>query len=95
MNLASLVQTYRRGFEARYADAVTPTMQRAIDAVLACRTERYGHMTLSCPQCQTQAQQYHSCGHRSCPACQHYDTGQWLARQAQKRKRPVNTSSHP
>lgn len=84
MKLASIVQTYRAGFEAKYADAITPAMQRAIDAVLACRTEHYGQMTLRCPQCQTQAQRYHSCGHRSCPACQHYDTGQWLDRQAQK-----------
>jgi hypothetical protein len=84
MNLASIVQTYRWGFEAKYADAITPVMQRAIDAVLACRTERYGQMTLCCPKCQTQAKRYHSCGHRSCPSCQHYDTGQWLERQAQK-----------
>jgi endogenous inhibitor of DNA gyrase (YacG/DUF329 family) len=84
MNLASLVLAYRQRFEQKYAGTVTPSMQRAIEAVLACRTERYGHITLNCPQCQTQAQHYHSCGHRSCPACQHYDTGQWLARQTQK-----------
>jgi hypothetical protein len=41
-------------------------------------------MTLSCPKCRSRAERYHSCGHRSCPACQHYDTGQWLERQAQK-----------
>ena len=84
MNLASLVQTYRHGFEAKYAHAITPAMRKAINAVLACRTERYGQMTLYCPQCQSQAQRYISCGHRSCPSCQHYDTGQWLQRQTQK-----------
>ncbi|HEY5603477.1 MAG TPA: transposase zinc-binding domain-containing protein [Gammaproteobacteria bacterium] len=66
MNLASVVHTYRSGFDAKYADTMTPAMQKAINAVLACRTERYGHMTLSCPKCQTQAERYHSCGHRSC-----------------------------
>ena len=84
MNLASIVQTYRNGFEAKYADTITPAMLRAIEAVLGCRTERYGQMSLACPQCRTQAERYHSCGHRSCPGCQHYDTSQWLARQAQK-----------
>jgi endogenous inhibitor of DNA gyrase (YacG/DUF329 family) len=84
MNLASLVQTYRAGFEAKYAESITPAMQRAIDAVLGCRTERYGQMSLACPKCRAQAERFHSCGHRSCPRCQHYDTGQWLARQAQK-----------
>jgi hypothetical protein len=84
MNLATIVQSYRRGFEAKYADAITPSMRKAINAVLACRTEHYGQMTLGCPQCQSQMQRFISCGHRSCPACQHYDTGQWLERQAQK-----------
>lgn len=84
MTLASLVQAYRQGFEQKYADAITKPMQKAINAVLACRTEHYGQIKLCCPQCQTQAQLYHSCGHRSCPRCQHYDTGQWLERQTQK-----------
>ena len=84
MKLASLVQAYQYGFERKYANAITPAMRGAIHAVLACRTPDYGQMNLCCPQCQTQAQQYHSCGHRSCPGCQHYDTGRWLERQTQK-----------
>lgn len=84
MNLASIVQTYRQGFEIKYAASITPPMQKAIKAVLGCRTEHYGQMILRCPQCQTHAQSFHSCGHRSCPSCQHYDTGQWLERQRQK-----------
>lgn len=84
MKLASLVHAYQHGFERKYADAITPEMRHAIHAVLACRTQHYGQMTLCCPQCQAQAQLYHSCGHRSCPCCQHYDTGQWLERQTQK-----------
>lgn len=84
MNLATIVQTYRQGFERKYAASITPPMQKAINAVLGCRTEHYGQMILSCPQCQTHAQRFHSCGHRSCPSCQHYDTGQWLEHQRQK-----------
>jgi hypothetical protein len=84
MKLAAIVQSYRRRFDLKYAGAITLPMQNAIEAVLACRTERYGQMTLWCPQCQAQTQHAHSCGHRSCPACQHTDTGQWLDRQAQK-----------
>ncbi len=30
MNLASIVQTYRRAFEAKYADAITPSMRKAV-----------------------------------------------------------------
>ena len=84
MKLASIAQAYRHRFEHKYADTATNPMRKAMNAVLACRTEHYGQMTLGCPQCHTLAQQYHSCGHRSCPSCQHYDTGQWLERQSQK-----------
>lgn len=84
MTLASLVERYRQDFEHAYAGRITAAMRKAINAVQACRTEHYGQMQLCCPQCQAQAQHYHSCGHRSCPACQHYDTGQWLVRQSQK-----------
>jgi len=84
MNLAPIVQAYRQRFELKYSDSMTPPMQKAINAVLACRTEHYGQMSLCCPQCLSQAQHFLSCGHRSCPSCQHYDTGRWLERQCQK-----------
>ena len=84
MNLASLVLQYRAAFEAKYAGAITPAMNRAMDAVLACRTQRYGKIQLCCPKCLSLAEFFHSCGHRSCPACQHFDSGQWLERQCQK-----------
>ena len=84
MNLAAIVQAYRQRFELKYADSITQPMQKAIHAVLACRTEHYGQISLCCPQCQAQAQRFLSCGHRSCPSCQHYDTDQWLQRQSQK-----------
>jgi endogenous inhibitor of DNA gyrase (YacG/DUF329 family) len=84
MKLAPIVRRYRAAFEHKYAVAITPVMRQAMEAVLACRTERYGKMQVRCPQCQSMSERFHSCGHRSCPACQHYDTGQWLARQRQK-----------
>lgn len=84
MKLASLVERYGPGFEQQYARDITKPMRKAIKAVSACRTEHYGQMQLCCPQCQSLSQRFHSCGHRSCPRCQHHDTGVWLARQAQK-----------
>jgi len=75
---------YQAAFEQKYAASITPAIRQAMAAVLACRTERYGKMQLSCPQCHSFSEQFHSCGHRSCPACQHYDAGQWIERQTQK-----------
>jgi len=84
MKLAPLVLRYQADFERKYASRLTPEIRHAMAVVLACRTERYGKMRLSCPSCLASAEQCHSCGHRSCPSCQQYDTGQWLARQENK-----------
>lgn len=84
MKLASILERYQQRFEQRYAMRITAPMRHAMAAVLDCRTQRYGEIRLQCPQCQSQASRFHSCGHRSCPSCQHYDTSQWLQRQAQK-----------
>ena len=84
MPLATVLQRYQSRFEQRYTKLITPPMRNAMAAVMACRTQRYGEMRLRCTQCDAQASQFHSCGHRSCPRCQHYDTSQWLERQSQK-----------
>lgn len=89
MKLASVVLRYQHAFEAQYAGAINNTMRAAMQAVIACRTEHYGAMKLCCPQCHSITERYHSCGHRSCPACQQYDSGQWLDRQTRKLL-PVN-----
>jgi hypothetical protein len=51
MNLAAIVKAYHQRFELKYADCITLPMQKAMHAVLACRTEHYGQITLCCPQC--------------------------------------------
>ena len=84
MELTALIERYQHGFNAQYAQRITRQQRQAIDAVMACHTERYGEMRLSCSPCQTQQSRFHSCGHRSCPRCQHHDTTQWLERQQQK-----------
>jgi len=63
----------------------TNTMQ----AVLDCRTARYGMMALDCSACDLHSTHYHSCGNRTCPTCQHHDTTLRLNRQQQKLL-PVN-----
>jgi hypothetical protein len=84
MKLADIVETYQTRFEQQYAKRITPPMRHAMAAVRDCRTPRYGEMRLRCTHCHAQASKFHSCGHRSCPGCQHYDTTQWLQRQTLK-----------
>ncbi|MEE8057534.1 MAG: IS91 family transposase [Pseudomonadales bacterium] len=84
MQLASIVEYYQSALQTRYGSQITQGQRRALDAIMACRTERYGEMLLQCQTCDLQQRCFHSCGHRSCPCCQHYETTQWLERQNQK-----------
>jgi len=82
--LKSIIEHYRGGFQAKYAHRISREQNAALEAILACRTERYGKMLVSCNDCHTEQWRYHSCGHRFCPACQYHDTSCWLQRQEAK-----------
>lgn len=60
---------------------MTPEQAHVLDAIVNCRTERYGEMIRNCETCDQQQRRFHSCGHRRCPRCQHHETTQWLERQ--------------
>jgi len=84
MDLTSLIEQYRCRFDAQFGTRTNRQVNHAIDAVLACHTERYGKMLLHCSPCDHQQSRFHSCGHRSCHRCQHHDTVRWLERQSRK-----------
>jgi hypothetical protein len=84
MELTAIIEQYRSRFDNQFGYRATRQLNNAIDAVLACHTERYGKMLLACTPCDNQQSRFHACGHRSCHRCQHHDTTRWLERQAQK-----------
>ncbi len=49
-----------------------------------CRTRHSLLMLARCDKCDEQVYVPHSCGHRSCPHCQHHESQQWLERQLKK-----------
>ena len=49
-----------------------------------CRQPGNHLMKADCDECHHQRHLPHSCGHRSCPHCQHHESLQWLARQLRK-----------
>jgi len=89
MELLPILERYQTRFRAHYNDRLTRDQRRALDAMLDCRTARFGEMQLHCPACQHHHSAFHACGHRSCPRCQQHDTAQWLERQ-QRKLLPVN-----
>jgi hypothetical protein len=58
--------------------------QRALHAIQVCRTPACGSRVMDCSACSQRQLLPQAWGHRSCPACQHHTTSQWLDRQMQK-----------
>lgn len=85
IRLASIIETFEAQFLAQYAEAILPSHRRALNAMKACRTALSPRMLAACPDCDHQTLVPHSCGHRHCPHCQHFESQQWLERQLQKR----------
>ena len=48
-----------------------------------CRSSLSAQMLAQCTSCGEQRLVPHSCGHRSCPHCQHFESQRWIERQTQ------------
>ena len=83
MNLANIIEQFRRPFLEKYGHQLLPSHLRALDAITACK-KHCGHFTCECTHCQSRQQHPLSCGHRSCPQCQNNSATDWLNRQKQK-----------
>ncbi len=84
MTLNAILDQYQALLKQRDANRLLPSMFRAINALLCCRTPAAGVFRLQCGDCDQQALQPRSCGHRSCVQCQHHETSRWLDRQFAK-----------
>ena len=84
MRLAAIVERYQGRLSAHYGNRLTLAQRHALSAIRDCRTERCGEVLLDCPSCDGLQSRFLSCGHRSCPRCQHHDTRRWLERQSLK-----------
>lgn len=84
ITLAQILRDHQAALQHRYGKRMRPEHQAAIQSILACHTPGCGEVRYQCTPCQQMQQAYPSCGHRSCPACQHGANSQWLNRQRQK-----------
>ncbi|MDN5939353.1 MAG: transposase [Salinisphaera sp.] len=84
LSLAEIVREGMPDLMAQYGDRVSGEQQRALAAITSCRTPACGSLLMRCGACGNSDALPRSCGHRSCPACQHHTTGAWLERQAAK-----------
>lgn len=84
ITLACLIGRFEAACLAQYRHALLPSHLQALDAMKRCRTSMAPHMLAQCSSCDEQRLVPHSCGHRSCPHCQHFESQRWLERQNQR-----------
>ena len=84
MLLSSVIKRFEASFFQRYASQVLPSHHKALSKMKDCRSERSYLMEMQCDDCQKSRYVPHSCGHRSCPHCQQYESQQWIENQLQR-----------
>jgi cation transport regulator ChaB len=82
--LSHVIDHYQKDLERTHGHEMLPSHHQALRAMRRCRREGSDHMLLECKPCATRFRVPHSCGHRSCPHCQHRDSQQWISRQTAK-----------
>ena len=75
----SLQDVFAQHFDA-YAQqhSLHPRQWQAAQAIRNCYTPACGSHTLVCPQGHFSHEQFHACGHRSCPRCAPVSRAQWI-----------------
>ena len=85
ITLARIIGQFESDFLHQYQGAILPSHLHALNAMKRCRgTLLAPRMLAHCGACGEQRLVPHSCGHRSCPHCQHHESQQWLERQLQR-----------
>ena len=78
--LGELFRTFGPEYLATYGAAMPAAHRKALEALMACRTDACGVVGYTCTQCGEPHWTFRSCGNRHCPQCQHHKGREWLTR---------------
>ena len=81
--LATLIERFGQAFLAQHGASALPSQRQALNAMKLCRSSLGPGMLAQCGHCGEQRVVPHSCGHRNCPHCQHFESQRWIERQTQ------------
>ena len=84
MTFIDILRDHLDAFNQAYEQQMTSAIRQAIYAMLSCRTNTERTSQWACQSCTHTADFPLSCGHRSCPQCQHNTTQDWLLKQQAK-----------
>jgi hypothetical protein len=84
--LSSIIDEFESSFFDKYNTHILPSHKKALSAMKMCRSEFSPKMLAQCSNedCRSITYIPHSCGHRSCPHCQHHESQQWIENQLNK-----------
>ena len=83
MPLAAIIEQFESAYLAQYGSSMLPSQRQALSAMKLCRSSLGPGMLAQCHGCGEQRIVPHSCGHRNCPHCQHFESQRWIERQTQ------------
>ena len=83
ITLATLIERFGQAFLAQHGASALPSQRQALNAMKLCRSSLGPGMLARCGDCGEQRVVPHSCGHRNCPHCQHFESQRWIERQTQ------------
>jgi len=83
VELADIFRRHGPDYINRFGSKMLPSHLRALQDIIACRTEQMGGHLYGCenPDCAHVVYAYHSCGNRSCPKCGQDKTQRWIDKQ--------------
>ena len=84
ISLASIIERFESSYLAQYQGSVLPGHRHALAAMKLCRSQVAPRMLAQCTACNEQRLVPHSCGHRNCPHCQHFESQRWIERQTRR-----------
>ncbi len=83
ISLASIIERFGTDYLAQCGACVLPSQRQALNAMKNCRSILGPGMLAQCGDCGQRRVVPHSCGHRNCPHCQHFESQRWIERQTQ------------
>ncbi len=83
ITLASIIDQFGQDYLAQYGSSVLPSQRQALNVMKNCRSSLGPCLLAQCGDCGEQRLVPHSCGHRNCPHCQHFESQRWIERQTQ------------
>jgi len=82
--ITEIFRTFGPEYLARYPD-MPLQHKKTIEAIINCRSGKYGVAVYQCNSCGKKHHIDRSCGNRHCPQCQYHKSRQWLEAQLERR----------